>query len=57
MDPWVVCVYVGLWEVLGFLAFVASPLMVHPGCVSHPHIFLVFGLCLKPFVQVALASL
>ena len=38
-------------------ASVVSPLVVHPGCVSQLHMFLVFGLGSKPFVKDAIAFL
>ena len=34
------------------LAFAATPLVVHPGCVSQLHMFLVYGLRIKPSVKV-----
>ena len=39
------------------LAFVATPLVVHPGCVSQLHMFLVYGLRIKPSAKVAIAFL
>ena len=36
----------------GDLASVATPLVVHPGCVSQLHMICVYGLCIKPSVKV-----
>ena len=36
------------------LAFVATPLVVHPGCVSQLHMILVYGLRIKPSVKVVI---
>ena len=36
------------------LAFVATPLVVHPGCVSQLHMIYVYGLRIRPSVKVAL---
>ena len=38
----------------GDLASVATPLVVHPGCVSQLHMIYVYGLRIRPSVKVAL---